>query len=694
MDSSEFKKDFLESIKSAAATTGEGSCATFVDNMSQYLIDSEVLSDFTPSFYTGRAGRSKYRVDGYVYDEFDNTMNLIIANFDGNDLERRMTNTVAMHDFSRLRIFLETALKTNLYKEIEISTPCADLVDFLRQNMKAIRKYRFLIFTDAELSSNVKSVDIKSYDDIPVEGQIWDIDRLFRICCSEQGRQIIEIDFRQYCGEGIPCLEASSIATDQYSSYLGVIPGSVLADIYDRYGSKLLEGNVRSFLSTKVAVNKKIRATILNTPQMFFAFNNGISATAMDVEITSTDHGRFITFARDFQIINGGQTTASISNARYKDKANLDGIYVQMKLTAIDESSPEESDELIRNISRSSNSQNKVSDADFFASHPFHRRMEQISRLMFAPATDGAQYETKWFYERARGQYLQEQMRLTPAKKKQFELQNPKNKVIKKTDLAKVQNTWGGFPHTVSKGAQTNFSSFAEYIDEQWTANETQFNERYYQSTAALMIMFQYLEKQIPKQSWYEGGYRANIIYYTVAQFRRLIKQQFPGSDLDLAIIWNKQGLPEQVESSLIALAELVLLKITDSNRKVGNVTQWCKRQECWNDVKTITFKLPTNLKSCLITIDDEKAAQRSAKKEQKVVNEINAQVEVVKYTAAQWISLSEFVVRNHLVGSRTDVSALTIACRIPEKLPNAYQSKRLLALLQKAIDEGFNINQ
>lgn len=694
MDSSEFKKDFLEGIKSAAATTGEGSCATFVDNMSQYLIDSEVLSDFTPSFYTGRAGRSKYRVDGYVYDEFDNTMNLIIADFDGNDLERRMTNTVAMHDFGRLRIFLETALKTNLYKEIEISTPCADLVDFLRQNVKTIRKYRFLIFTDADLSSNVKSVDIKSYDDIPIEGQIWDIDRLFRICCSEQGRQIIEIDFRQYCGEGIPCLEASSVATDQYSSYLGVIPGSVLADIYDRYGSKLLEGNVRSFLSTKVAVNKKIRATILNTPQMFFAFNNGISATAMDVEITSTDHGRFITFARDFQIINGGQTTASISNARYKDKANLDGIYVQMKLTAIDESSPEESDELIRNISRSSNSQNKVSDADFFASHPFHRRMEQISRLMFAPATDGAQYETKWFYERARGQYLQEQMRLTPAKKKQFELQNPKNKVIKKTDLAKVQNTWGGFPHTVSKGAQTNFSSFAEYIDEQWTANETQFNERYYQSTAALMIMFQYLEKQIPKQSWYEGGYRANIIYYTVAQFRRLIKQQFPGSDLDLAIIWNKQGLPEQVESSLIALAELVLLKITDSNRKVGNVTQWCKRQECWNDVKTITFKLPTNLKSCLITIDDEKAAQRSAKKEQKVVNEINAQVEVVKYTAAQWTSLSEFVVRNHLVGSRTDVSALTIACRIPEKLPNAYQSKRLLALLQKAIDEGFNINQ
>ena len=693
MDSSEFKKDFLESIKTAATVTGEGSCAAFVDNMSQYLIDSEALSDFNLSFYTGKAGRSKYRVDGYVYDEFDNTMNLAIANFDGNDFERRLTSSMAMHDFGQLILFLRTALKTDLYQEIEMSTPCADLVDFLRLNSKNIRKYRLLIFTDAELSSAVKTVEIDDYEGVPVEGQIWDIDRLFRVCCSEQGRQIIEIDFRQYCPEGIPCLEASTVSTDQYSSYLGVIPGSVLADIYDRYGSKLLEGNVRSFLSTKVAVNKKIRATILNTPQMFFAFNNGISATALDVDIENTDHGKFITYARDFQIINGGQTTASISNARYKDKADLSEIYVQMKLTAIDESSPEESDELIRNISRSSNSQNKVSDADFFASHPFHRRMEQISRLMFAPATDGAQYETKWFYERARGQYLQEQMRLTPAKKKQFELQNPKNKVIKKTDLAKVQNTWRGFPHTVSKGAQTNFASFAEYIDEQWTANDEQFNDRYFQSTCALILMFQFLERQITRQSWYEGGYRANVIYYTVAQFHRLVKQQFPGSDLDLSIIWNRQGLPEPIESSLLALSELVFERITDPKRKSMNVTQWCKRLECWETVKTVKLSLPSNLDGCLITIDQEKDAQRAAKKEQKVVNELNAQIEVMKYTSDQWKSLSEFAVKNHLV-TPTDVSALAIACKIPEKLPNTYQSKRLLALLKKAIEEGFNISQ
>lgn len=691
MNAIEFKKDFIESIKTAATVTGEGSCASFVDNMAQYLIDAEVLADFAPSFYTGKNGRYNYRVDGYAFDEFDNTMNLIIADFDGNDLERRLTGTSANKNFGLLLKFLDAALTTDLYQEIEMSTPCADLVDLLRYNKKNIRKYRLIIFTDADMSAAIKTIEIEDYNGIPVEGQIWDIDRLFRVCCSEQGRQIIEIDFKEYCGEGIPCIEASSVSTEQYSSYLGVIPGIVLSDIYDKFGSKLLEGNVRSFLSTKVAVNKKIRGTILNNPEMFFAFNNGISATAMDVQIEDSDHGRFITFVRDFQIINGGQTTASISNARYKDKADLSSVFVQMKLTSIDETTPEESDELIRNISRSSNSQNKVSDADFFASHPFHRRMEQISRHMFAPASDGAQYETKWFYERARGQYLQEQMRLTPAKKRQFELQNPKNKVIKKTDLAKVQNTWRGSPQVVSKGAQTNFNAFAEYIDEQWNLKDEQFNERYFQTTAALILMFQYLEKNITKQLWYEGGYRANIIYYTLAQFRRLLHNQYPGQDLDLMLIWNRQSVPEQVGKILIALAELVLLKITDPSRKVANVTQWCKRNDCWDEVKKISLDIPAEIESCLITIDEQKAAQKSAKKEQKVVNEIQVQTTVVNYPVDMWKKLSEFVVRNHIVTS-TDVSALTIACQMPFKIPNTYQCKRLLALLKKASAEGFNI--
>lgn len=690
MDSQEFKKDFIENVKTSAVVTGIGSSAAFAENISQYLIDTEVLSEFIPSFYTGKYKNSKFRIDGFALDEFDMTMNLIIVNYSGIE-DRTLTHSVAKQLFGQLRVFLEMVKNSNLYREIEISTPCADLVDLLRHNITKIRKYRFFIFTDAEMSSSIKTIDIDEFHGTLVEGQIWNVDRLFRVCCSEQGRQIIEIDFTDYCAEGLPCLEASSASTEQYCSYLGIIPGSVLADIYDKFGSKLLEGNVRSFLSTKVAVNKKIRTTILNSPQMFFAFNNGISATALDVRVENTTHGFFITYVRDFQIINGGQTTASISNARYKDKADLKDIYVQMKLTVIDEAEQEESDELIRNISRSSNSQNKVSDADFFASHPFHRRMEQISRHMFAPAVAGAQYETKWFYERARGQYLQEQMRLTPAQKRQFELQHPKNKVIKKTDLAKVQNTWRGLPYVVSRGAQTNFAAFAEWVDTEWNVDETQFNERYFQSTAGLIIMFQFLEKQIPKLSWYEGGYRANVICYTIALFRRLIKKQFPNFGLDLILIWNKQALSETVEKILLALAEIVFAKITDPSRRIINVTQWCKRTECWDSVKILEYTLPESLTGYLITIEESKKADKDAKKEQRVVNDINSQVEVVKYSADIWEKIAEFATANHLAAP-SDITALSIASKLPEKIPNVVQSKRLLELLEKVKEEGFLI--
>lgn len=689
MDAQEFRKDFLESVRVNAAASGEGSCAAFVEEMAEYLTEAEVLPDFWPSYYTNfTPSRKKYRVDGYALDEFDLTMNLVIADYQDGE-ERSMGKTAANTCAQRLALFVEEALNGKLYQEIEMSIPCADLVDVLRSQRERIRKYRFLIFTDADMSSTIKSLDVLSVCGVPAECQIWDIERIYRVCTSDTGRQDIEIDFREYTTEGIPCLEASSAATADYNSYLCIIPGSVLADIYDQYGSQLLEGNVRSFLSTKVAVNKKIRETILKSPDMFFAYNNGVSATAMDVKIETTEHGRFLVSARDFQIINGGQTTASLSNTRHKDKADLKGIYVQMKLTEIDEKDVDRSTELIRSISRSSNSQNKVSDADFFATHPFHIRMEQFSRRIFAPAEAGAQYETKWFYERARGQYLQAQMRMTPAKKKQFTLQNPKSKVITKTDLAKVRNTWSGFPQVVSKGAQTNFMKYAEKIDEKWSEDDRRFNERYYTESVALVILFKHLEKLIPKLDWYEQGYRANVVTYSIAYLRLAIHRQFKGKELDLQSIWMRQSVPDIVSKALEKIAEKVYYKITDPGRATVNVTQWCKRDACWKSVQEIALKLPESFEAVLIGKEERTAAEKDAKKDQKILSEVEAQKKVLEYSAAQWRSLSEFVVSKKMVG-KDDIMALRYACQIPSAFPSGYQSQRLVALLERAFSEGF----
>lgn len=691
MDAQEFRKDFLENVKAEAAAVGEGSCAAFVNSMTQYLIEAEVLPDFIPSFYTNTTSRRKvYRVDGYVLDEFDYTMNLIIADYNGAE-ERTMGKVAASANFQRLCVFADQALNTMLYKEIEMSTPCADLVDLLRREKERIRKYRLLILTDADVSDTLKTLDNLEICGVPAECQIWDIERVFRVCCSDLGRQNIEINFREYISEGIPCLEASSASTAEYNSYLCIIPGKVLADIYDKYGSQLLEGNVRSFLSTKVAVNKKIRETILRCPSMFFAYNNGVSATAMDVEIEHSATGTHIVSARDFQIINGGQTTASLSNTRHKDKADLKGIYVQMKLTEIDESNMDRSTELVRNISRSSNSQNKVTDADFFSTHPFHIRMEQHSRRIFAPAEAGVQYETKWFYERAKGQFLQAQMRLTPAKKRQFLLQNPKSKVITKTDLAKVRNTWGEMPHIVSKGAQTNFMKFAELIDEAWTANDSQFNERYFTESVALVILFKHLEALIPRQEWYEQGYRANIVTYSLALLHQLIRKQFKNMELDLQSIWQRQSVPESVTKALEQIAEQVFYRITDPNRPTINVTQWCKREGCWNSVQEINLILPAEFSSVLIGKTEVRAAEKEARKDQKVLSETEAQVKVLQYSADQWKKLSSFAMQKRMA-SPDESMALKYACQIPNKMPSGYQSQRLLALLDRALSEGFNL--
>ena len=692
MDVHDFHKDFLEEVKATAATEGAGSNAAFVSTATSYLINSDVLSDFTPAFYfgTGKNNR-RIRVDGYVFDEFDLTFTLVIADYSGDEEREVINRSAAITQFDRLLYFLEEALGSKLYREIEPSTPAADLVEQLRFQRDRIRKFRLILITDGFMSNRISEIESKDFNGIPVECQIWDIDRIFRVCFSDLGRQDIEIDFKAYTdGQGIPCLEASNTNTEDYSSYLCIIPGKVLADIYDAYGSQLLEGNVRSFLSTKVAVNKKIRETILRFPQNFFAYNNGVSATAMDLQFESTDKGRFIVYAKDFQIINGGQTTASLSNARYKDNADLSQVYVQMKLTEVD-SDADKSSELIRNISRSSNSQNKVSDADFFATHPFHVRMEQISRRLFAPATGGAQYETKWFYERARGQYLQAQMHMTKSQKDKFAAQNPKKQVITKTDFAKYRNSWAGIPQVVSKGAQTNFMKFAEIIDENWSKSDTVFNDKFFKDSVALAILFKHTEWVVSHQPWFEQGYRANIVTYSIALLHRLILQQFKGQDLDLQLIWGRQQVPDIITNELVLITKYVFDTITDPSRGTINVTQWCKRDACWDSIKKCKLILSQDVSRVLISKEEARSAEKDAKKDQQVVSDLEAQTKVLEHGADFWKRLNQFVMQKRISISDGQLKALKYAVRIPVQLPSAYQSVQLLALLENARANGFN---
>ena len=417
---------------------------------------------------------------------------------------------------------------------------------------------------------------------------------------------------------GFPFLP-TYMGSEVCQSYLLALPGSLLADIYDKYGERLLEQNVRTFLQFRGKVNKGIRNTLTNEPEMFFAYNIGLTVTAEDVEIVNT----YMTAVKNLQIVNGGQTTASIFMSKLQNKKgiDLDKVFIQVKLSVIDS---EKVDDVVPLISQYANTQNKVNAADFFSNHPYHKRIEDFSRRMLAPSAVGGLTETHWYYERARGQYANAQTKMTKLQKNKFLNLNPKNQMFTKTDLAKYENSFAELPHFVSKGAQWNFGKFAESIGGNdnikgiWEKDNTHINELYFKNLIAKAIIFNYLDKNMMQQNWY-GGYKANIVTYSIAKFSNIVKEL--GLSINFQRIWEKQNISDAFKRQLIDIAEIINREITDTPL---NVTQYCKHESCWYKIRDkvqiiLNDDVIDELRSKGETLDEK----RSAKKQQKMDNGI-----------------------------------------------------------------------
>lgn len=685
MDIDTFRADLETKVINANYDFGHGKPAAFAEEITKLMQDAEYLNgDFQESFFMGnhpKDKRKKFRIDGWLRDEADSTLILFIVYY--SDGDANMTKALAEENFKKLETFFDAIMTTDICADIDESTSTAELAENLKA--RADEKFKFILLTNARRSLKLREVKNLFIRGREIECQIWDIERIFDVYNSLQVREPIKIDFE----DGLPCLRAADTGND-CESFLCVIPGKILADIYDKYGSRLLEGNVRSFLSTKCAVNKKIQATILNKPEMFFAFNNGIAATAKELEINNFGNGLFIMSATDFQIINGGQTTALLLNARLKRKSSLEKIFVQMKLTRIGDMPIEAQEKLIGEISRSSNSQNKVSEADFFSTHPFHVEMEKISRRLFAPPQAGFLYQTKWFYERARGQYVQEQIKMTPAQQKNFQRENPKAQVMAKTDFAKYRMSWEEKPNIVSKGAQTNFVKFAEETSATWEKNPAQFNEYYFKETVALAIIFHAVEKLVSAQEWYKisKSYRANVVTYSLALFHNALKKKFPDSELNLLAIWKLQKMPAAFESIFEELTFAVNNFIT-GKRPITNVTQWCKQAPCWENMKnTLHLELPKNFSEWMLGQKEIKAEKKSARTTQQISFEVDAQAKILSFSGATWRRISDDASRKNLL-AQDEKSALSTAMKIPEKIPSPLQCEKLLRLLGRLEENG-----
>ena len=682
-------KNMLEDLKVSSTSELSDIQTEFVKYVVDILIDAEEFDDFVYGYFEGIGEHNKkLQMDGYYFDQYDKSCVILISDLSNSENIETLTATEIDRLYGNMRSLVESCINGYIVKKgFEETSNGYSLAKDLEYSIVELTKFRFYIITNKKLSSRVKNIKKDNIANKTVELNVWDITRLYNIFTSRLGKESIEIDFLNSMERGIPCVKATQ--NENYSSYLAVIPGEILAELYLEYGSRLLEGNVRSFLSVKGKVNKGIRNTILNEPTMFFAYNNGISATA--TEATISDNGLFITNLKDLQIINGGQTTASIANAKIQDKADLSKIYVPMKLSIVNN---EKAKDMIPIISRCANSQNKIDEADFFSNHPYHIRLEEYSRKIFAPAVNGNQYQTIWFYERARGQYIQEQMKLTPSEKKKFQIKNPKNQLLKKVDIAKYVNTYECVPHIVSRGAQANMRYFAEKISRFWEQNNAIYNEYYYKKIIALAIIFKSTERIVTNQEWYKEikAYRANIVTYTISIIFNEISKRKLNKTVDFKAIWNNQKINRHFENQLIITTKETFNFITRDDRLTLNVTEWCKKEACWERAKNISFTLTEDFVNSLIDINEEYQEKLDSKKERESENQLNFEIEVVNLGEEYWKKVLDFGKNNKLL-TPMEEDLIKVACNLNLKLPSSKQAKLILKIRDRLYVEGLPKN-
>ena len=687
MNLDEYRAELIEDIKVSAASEDTNERSKFVDTVVDILESAEEFDDFTEGYFEGIGERGRKMVmDGYYFDPYDKSCLILVSDFAGDSEATNLTSTEINKMYDSMRYLIEASINGYILNSgFEESSIGYGLAKDIFDNLNDIVKFKFYIVTDRKLSDRVKNIKKEPINGKIVELNVWDIKRLYDIYSSTLGKESIEIDLSTM--GGIPCVKA--VDNDEYDAYLAIIPGDVLANMYIEYGSRLLEGNVRSFLSIKGKVNKGIRNTILNEPNMFFAYNNGIAATSTEIETQNNSKGLVITKIKDLQIINGGQTTASIANAVLQDKQDVSKISVPMKLSIVDH---EKAQEMIPTISRCANSQNKVDEADFFSNHPYHIRLEEYSRKIIAPAKGGDQFGTIWFYERARGQYTQAQMKLTKSERVKFQTKNPKNQLIKKVDLSKYINTFECLPHIVSKGAQSSMRYFAEKIDKDWEKSNTQFNDYYYKKIISYAIIFKDLDKMIADQDWYKEikAYKANIVTYTIAVTINQLKKKYPNMGIDYKKIWNTQKMYPSLAKQLLKTARAILNFITLDDRPILNVTEWCKKEACWDRAKSLDWPLEQDFVDDLVDLDFEKQDEVAAKKDRKVDNELNSEIAVINYGDDYWKKVIQWADGKRLLTPmESDLLSLASRAVASGRIPSSKQAAIILQTREKLIEEG-----
>lgn len=748
MDYQEYKEDFLNTLRADSVHSGTDTEDEFLNHTLDLLMDFNELD--SPEMTgmgdkKGKGGRLM-RADGHCFDETDHSLILLISDFQDSKEPDKLTRTRVDELYWRLYYFLDEVCNGNISTYFDDSDDVLKISDYIRRRMNAqhddpqlVLKVKFYILTNKELDTRLLSTNLlettisntrgkkkkakttkkikkENFNGKPLEIALWYPERFFEMENSNNNEPIVIDVAEDYGCNGIPCIKGNIGDNLDYEAYIAIIPGKLLADIYIEHGSRVLEGNVRAFLGTggSKSVNSGIRRTINTDPTKFFTYNNGIATTASDVETNFVDGQLYITKIVDLQIINGGQTTASLAEAVLK-KTNTDlkGIYVPMKLTVIDDRESEDGngirfyDAMVQSIAKFANSQNKVTAADLFSNDPFHIQMEQMSKRYLAPPGQSA-VPTGWYYERSRKKYKQEQIKLSKDSQKRFQSKFPKSQVITKEQLAMyITTVFSLRPDIVSKGKNWTMKAFGTEISEIYKKNKEAFNEFYFKKCICAAIIYRTVDSYLethkdsarkPTGFWYKtGGYKLNIVPYSIAKIISSIPE---GLSLDWTQIWNKQAISPSFMREIEIVTKMTNDFICDSNGVI--VTEYCKKLSTWEEFRDkIGYSPSADFLSELISTAEVKEYEHDAKSDKKDDNNLKNIMAIINRGANYWQNLVRIAQNNRISVSYQELTAIkqlidmsvtgklpiTSSGKVPSKVIKAVQLA--LALEDKLKTEG-----
>ena len=547
----------------------------FTDVVMQHM--AEIGMTFEPQLlnFERRIGNATLRLSGFSISDDAEQLDLFVSLYDGvDDVQTIPDSDVKAAAEQCLRLLART-VEGRLAETTETSDPAYEFIVTVGDCYSSLEQIRVYILTDRVAKS--KTFRPREIAGRSVRLEVVDIERLFRHWSEGKPRDELVVNFEEICGGPLPCVYVPGEHED-YDYALTAIPGAALRLVYERYGARLLEANVRSFLSQTGKVNRGMRDTLRDAPERFMAYNNGIVIVADDAALARAADGSVgIASLSGMQIVNGGQTTASIYFTQRRERnIDLSRVRVPAKIIVMRVHDGEAEEALISDISRFANTQNAVRISDLSANKPYHIELEKLALSTYLPDGVG-----RWFYERAAGSYnvLLAREGGTPARLRALKEAIPTSRKITKTDVAKYVGAWAGSPQQVSLGSQKNFERFMAKLGAE---DAEELDVARYKGIIAQVLVFKAIQKVVKA-----GGYmsfQANITAYTVAALSRLM-----GERISLAAIWKRQGLSPE----LLEYAGVLARTVDEGLRRSAGarmISEWAKKDECWAEIQALNF--------------------------------------------------------------------------------------------------------